>query len=178
MGFYYCIDTFKLRINLQIIWRINPTTMSDTGILQTCQTLKSYHHVRHWNSTNMWDTEILPPCQTLKSYHHVRHCCCEIPVSHIAVKFQCLELLCNSSVSCGCEVPVFHAVATNMSDTEILPPCQTLEFYKHVRHWNPTTMSDTGILQPCQTLKSYHHVRHWNSTNMSDTVGFQCLTCL
>jgi hypothetical protein len=22
MGFYYCIDTFKLRINLQIIWRI------------------------------------------------------------------------------------------------------------------------------------------------------------
>jgi hypothetical protein len=84
----------------------NSTNMSDTGILQKCQTLKSYHHVRHWNSTNMSDTEILPPCQTLKFHKHVRHW--NPTTSHMAVKFQCLAWRWNSGVSNSCGIPVSH----------------------------------------------------------------------
>jgi hypothetical protein len=107
----------------------------------------------------------------------VSHYSCRIPVSHMAMIFQCLTWLWNSSVSYSCRIPV----------TGIIQLCETLKSHCHVRHWNIIVMWDTIISQPCEILKSHSHVRHWNSSCVSHgyeisgsrmVVKYQCLTSL
>ena len=61
--------------------------------------------------TLLWNSSVSYGCDISVSHtvanSNVSHCC-GIPVSRIAVEFQCLMGLCNSSVSRGCEIPVSH----------------------------------------------------------------------
>jgi hypothetical protein len=99
---------------------------------------------------------------------------CRFPLSHMVVEFQCLTWLYNSSVSRCCGIPDSHMVVG------ILQPCETLELYSYLRHWNSTAMRYTGISQPCETLEFHNHVRHWkmalNTINQAN--NYLCNQCL
>jgi hypothetical protein len=149
----------------------------DTGIPQPCETLEYHNHLRHWHFKTTRDSEIPQPSDTLESHHHVG---CEMPVSRIAVEFQCFAWIWDYCVSDCCGIPAYRMNLrlqcliwlwgfNTSQHTEIPPPCETLAFYSHVRHWNYTAIWDTGIPQPCDTLEFHSHVRHWNFTTTWDT---------
>ena len=115
-------------------------------------------------------------------------------MSQIVVEFQCLELLGNSSVSCGCEVPVSHMAVkfqclawrwiSGVSNSCGIPVSHmAVDFHCLTWLWNSsvsTAMRYIGISQPCEKLEFHNHVRHWkmafNTINQAN--NYLCNQCL